>query len=117
MRLMGPGAMPGSPSSRAPGTSHGPPARSGGPAPGLPNAEAESKLALAEGSKQPWDAFASSCGAARVGAPWEKTAILAPRPEIQVGSQGVLPAGPKHGADRPRLTSSLLQSKRDRTAV
>ena len=43
VHLMGPGAMLGSPGSRAPGTSHGPPARSGGPAPGLPNAKAGSK--------------------------------------------------------------------------
>ena len=42
--------------------------------------------------------------------------VLALRPRIQVGAQGVLPTGSEHGADRLRLTSSLLQSKHDGTA-
>ena len=46
-----------------------------------------------------------------------KMPVGAPRPGLQVGAQGVLPAGAKHGADRPRLASSLPQSKREGTAV
>ena len=41
----------------------------------------------------------------------------APRYGIQVSTQGVLPTGSEPGADRPRLSSSLLQRKRDRTAM
>ena len=46
-----------------------------------------------------------------------KMPVWAPRPGLQAGAQGVLPAGAKHGADRPRLGSSLPQSKREGTAV
>ena len=51
-----------------------------------------------------------------LGFPGKKMPVLALRPRIQVGAQGVLPTGSEHGADRLRLTSSLLQSKHDGTA-
>ncbi|CAN0261134.1 unnamed protein product, partial [Rangifer tarandus platyrhynchus] len=44
---------------RAPGTSHGPLARRGGPTPGMPNAGVGSKASSARRSKQPWEAFGS----------------------------------------------------------
>ena len=43
--------------------------------------------------------------------------ILTPRPRLQLGAQGVLPAASEHSAERPRFTSSLLQSNRDRTSL
>ena len=43
--------------------------------------------------------------------------ILTPRPRLQLGAQGVLPTVSEHSAERPRLVSSLLQSKRDRTSL
>ena len=46
-----------------------------------------------------------------------KKASLGPRSGLQVGTQGVLPAGAKHSADRPMLENSLLQSKHDGTAM
>ena len=52
-----------------------------------------------------------------VRAPQGKKASLGPRTGLQVGTQAVLPAGAKHSADRPKLTSSFLQSKRDGTAM
>ena len=55
-----------------------------------------------------------------LGLPWQKKkkkALLGPRSRLQVGAQGVLPTGAEHSADRPRLESSLLQSKRDGRAV
>ena len=51
------------------------------------------------------------------GLPGRKMPIGAPRPGLQVGAQCVLPAVAKHGADRPRLTRSLQQSKHDGTAM
>ena len=56
-------------------------------------------------------------GRPALGLPGQKMQIGAPRPGLQMGAQGVLLAVAEHGADRPRLVSSLLQSKRDRTAV
>ena len=50
-------------------------------------------------------------------APQVKKASLGPRSGLQVGTQGVLPTGAKHSADRPKLASSLLQSKHDGTAM
>ena len=71
------------------------------------------KLALAKGSKQQREAFASGCRASPV-----KNASWAPRPGLLVVDQGVLPAGAEQGIDRrPRLASSLLQRKREGTAV
>ena len=43
--------------------------------------------------------------------------VGAPRHGIQVSTQGVLLTGSEPGADTPRLSSSLLQRKRDRTAM
>ena len=43
--------------------------------------------------------------------------VGAPRYGIQVSNQGLLPAESEPGADRARLSSSLLQRKRDRTAM
>ena len=43
--------------------------------------------------------------------------VWAPRPEIQGGAQGVLPAGSKNIPDTPRLMSSLLQNKHDERAA
>ena len=57
-----------------------------------------------------------SLGRPALGFPGKKMPVLALRPRIQVGAQGVLPTGSEHGADRLRLTSSLLQSKHDGTA-
>ena len=52
-----------------------------------------------------------------VRAPQAKNASSTPRPSFQVGAQGVLPTRAEHGADMPRLASSLLQSKRDGKAL
>ena len=52
-----------------------------------------------------------------LGLPRRKMQFGNSRPGLQVGAQGVLRAGAKHGADRPRLVSSLLQCKHDGTAV
>ena len=38
-----------------------------------------------------------------LGLPRQKMPIGAPRPGLQVGAQGILPAVAEHGADRPRL--------------
>ena len=103
---------------RAPGTSHGPPAKGGGPAPGVPNAGAGSKASSGR-RKQ------TATGGLRkqlldhpaLGLSRRKMPVGAPRPVLQVGAQGVLPAGAEHGADRPRLASSLPQSKSEGTAV
>ena len=46
-----------------------------------------------------------------------KKASLGPRSRLQVGAQGVLPAGAEHSTDWPRLESSLLYSKHDGRAV
>ena len=47
-----------------------------------------------------------------LGLPGRKMQFGASRRRLQVGAQGVLPAGAQHGADRPRLVSSLLQGQR-----
>ena len=66
---------------RAPGTSHGPPARRDGPAPGVPSAGAGSKASSARRSKQPQEAFGSRCWATpHQGSPGEK---------CQLGSLGL----------------------------
>ena len=67
---------------RAPGTSNGTPAKSGGPAPSLRKTEEVAKLALAEGSKQPWEAFLCKqlLGCPALGLPCQKKPVCAPGP-------------------------------------
>ena len=60
----GAGCHPGVTWPSAPGTSHGPRRRVVGWPLAFEKLKQGAKLALAEGSKQPWEAFASSCWAA-----------------------------------------------------
>ena len=82
-----------------------------------PVVEQGAKLALAGGSNSHEKDLQAVSGPPPVRASWEKNSSSAPRPGFQVGAQGVLSARAEHGADRPRLASSLLQSKRGGKAV
>ena len=103
---------------RAPGTSNRTPAKSGGPASSFRKTEAGSK---ASSGRRKQTATGGLCqqllGCPPLGLPGQKLPVGAPRPRLQVGTQGVLHAGAEHSADRPRLKSSLLQSKHDGRVV
>ena len=107
----------------SPGRGHlappmGPPARGGGPAPGVPNAGAGIK---ASSGRRKQTATGGLCkqllGRPVLGLSRRKMPVGAPRPGLQVGAQGVLPGGAEHGAEKPRLASSLPQSKCEGTAL
>ena len=100
-----------------PGTSHGSPASCGRPAPGVPNAGAGSKANWQKKQTATGSLWKQMLGHPALGFPGQKMPIGAPRSRLQVGARSVLPAVDERGADRPRLSSSLLQSKRDGTAM
>ena len=103
---------------RAPVTSHGPLARGVGPAPCMPNARVGSKASSGRRKQTATEALCKQLlGHPALGLPGRKMQFGASRRRLQVGAQGVLPAGAQHGADRPRLVSSLLQCEHDGTAV
>ena len=82
--------------------------------PGLPNAKAGRKASYGRRKQAATGCLCKQLlSHPTLGLPGRNTRISAPRPGNQVGAQGVLPAGSEHGADRLRLTSSLLQGKRD----
>ena len=74
-----------------------------------PMPEQGAKLTLAEEANSHRKPLEADAG--------QKMPIGAPRSRLQVGARSVLPAVDERGADRPRLASSLLQSKRDGTAM
>ena len=103
---------------RAPVTSHGPLARGIGPAPCVPNARVGSKASSGRRKQTATEALCKQLlGHSALGLPRRKMQFGASRPGLQVGAQGVLPAGAQHGADRPRLVSALLQCEHDGTAM
>ena len=90
VHLRGPDAMLGSPGPRAPGISHGPSVKRGGPAPGVTNARAGSK---ASSGRRKQTATGGLCqqllGHPMLGFPRQKMPVGAPRPRLQMGAQGV----------------------------
>ena len=99
-------------------TSNVPQVRSGGLPPGFRNAKAGSKANSVRRKKTAKGCiFKQMLDHPTLGLPWRKIRVLAPRPDVQVGAQGVLPSGSENIADRPRLMGSLLQRIRDGRVV
>ena len=84
----------------------------------MPNARVGSKASSGRRKQTATEALCKQLlGHSALGLPRRKMQFGASRPGLQVGAQGVLPSGAQHGADRPRLVSSLLQCEHDGTAM